>query len=196
MFVHYLLDDVQPQTASFSRFFGGKERGEYFLDVGLGNSLAGIPDFTIFDIDPYIYSGEESAGEEPELNREAFKAAVEVAFWLKEVIESLKLVPYIKTSGKTGLHVFVPVKREYDYDVTRRAAAAICRHVEALHPDRITTQWGVTKRRGKIFLDFNQNSRGKTVASVYSARPTPWAGVSLPFRWDELDKIYPEDFNI
>ena len=54
----------------------------------------------------------------------------------------------------------------------------------------------MAKRRGKIFLDFNQNTRGKTVASVYSARPTPWAGVSLPFRWEDLENIYPEDFNI
>jgi bifunctional non-homologous end joining protein LigD len=54
----------------------------------------------------------------------------------------------------------------------------------------------VAKRRGKIFLDFNQNSRGKTVASIYSARPTPWAGVSLPFKWNELENIYPTDFNI
>jgi bifunctional non-homologous end joining protein LigD len=162
----------------------------------LGNYLAGIPDFLIFDIDPYIYSGEEHAGEEPELNRDAFKAAVEAAFWLKETLDALKLVPYVKTSGKTGLHVFVPIKRKYDYDVTRQAAAAISRHVEAQHPDKITTEWAVAKRRGKIFLDFNQNTRGKTVASVYSARPTPWAGVSLPFKWDELDGIYPADFNI
>jgi bifunctional non-homologous end joining protein LigD len=54
----------------------------------------------------------------------------------------------------------------------------------------------VAKRRGRVFLDYNQNSRGKTVASVYSARPTPWAGVSLPFKWEELGGIYPADFNI
>jgi bifunctional non-homologous end joining protein LigD len=162
----------------------------------LGDYLTGIPDFLIFDIDPYIYSGEERIGEEPELNRDAFKAAVEAAFWVREALESLNLVPYVKTSGKTGLHLFVPVKREYDYDATRQAAAAISRHVEAQHPEKLTTEWAVAKRRGKIFLDFNQNTRGKTVASVYSARPTPWAGVSLPFRWEELENIYPEDFNI
>jgi bifunctional non-homologous end joining protein LigD len=162
----------------------------------LGDYLAGIPDFLIFDIDPYIYSGGETAGGEPELNREAFKATVEAAFWVKEALESLNLVPYAKTSGKTGLHLFVPIKRKYDYDATRQAAATISRHVESQHPEKLTTEWAVAKRRGKIFLDFNQNTRGKTVASVYSARPTPWAGVSLPFRWEELDKIYPEDFNL
>ena len=168
-----------------------KDRPEH-----LGNYLAGIPDFLIFDIDPYIYSGEEHAGEEPELNSDAFKAAVEAAFWLKEALESLQLIPFVKTTGKTGLHIFVPIKRKYDYDATRRAAATISRHVEAQHPEKLTTEWAVAKRRGKIFLDFNQNTRGKTVASVYSARPTPWAGVSLPFKWDELDGIYPADFNI
>ena len=162
----------------------------------LGNYLAGIPDYLIFDVDPYIYSGKEKPGEEPQLNREAFKAAVEVAFLLKEKLESIEMVPFIKTSGKTGLHIFVPVERRYDYDHTRKAAAEISHIVEAAHPEKITTEWSVEKRRGKVFIDYNQNSRGKTVASVYSARPTPWAGVSLPFGWDEIKKIFPSDFNI
>ena len=178
----------RPDRPDLSSYKGAPEH--------LGDYLSGIPDFLIFDIDPYIYSGEETAGEEPELNRKAFKATVEAAFWVKEALESLKLVPYVKTSGKTGLHIFVPIKRKYDYDATRQAAAAISRHVEARHPEELTTEWAVAKRRGKIFLDFNQNTRGKTVASVYSARPTPWAGVSLPFGWEELENIYPEDFNI
>jgi bifunctional non-homologous end joining protein LigD len=162
----------------------------------MGDYLAGIPDFLIFDVDPYIYSGEEQPGEEPRLNRKAFKAAVAVAFWLKEKLESMELVPFIKTSGKTGLHIFVPVERRYDYDRTRKAAAELSHMVEASHPDDITTEWRVDKRRGKVFLDYNQNSRGKTVASVYSARPTPWAGVSLPFTWEEIEKIFPGYFNI
>jgi bifunctional non-homologous end joining protein LigD len=78
----------------------------------------------------------------------------------------------------------------------RRAAATVSGYVAAQHPGRITTEWVVAKRQGKIFLDYNQNSRGKTVASVYSARPTPWAGVSLPFTWEEIPDIYPADFNI
>ncbi len=178
----------RPDRPDLSSYQGASEH--------LGDYLAGIPDFLIFDIDPYIYSGTETAGGEPELNSQAFKATVEAAFWVKEALESLALVPYVKTSGKTGLHIFAPIKRKYDYDTTRRAAAAISRHVESKHPEKLTTEWAVAKRRGKIFLDFNQNTRGKTVASVYSARPTPWAGVSLPFRWEELDRIYPGDFNI
>ena len=162
----------------------------------LGNYLAGIPDFVVFDIDPYIYSGKEAAGGEPELNREAFKAAVEAAFWVKGTVESLGLIPFVKTSGKTGLHVFVPIKRRFDYDVIREFAGIISRQIESQHPDKITTEWDVAKRRGKIFLDFRQNVRGKTVASIYSARPTPWAGVSLPFRWEALEHVYPGDFNI
>jgi bifunctional non-homologous end joining protein LigD len=178
----------KPDKPDLSKYDGPPEH--------LPDYLAGIPDFVIFDIDPYIYSGKEVSGDEPELNREAFKAAVEAAFWLKESLESIGLMPFVKTSGKTGLHVFVPVKRNFDYDTTRHFAGTICRQVESRHPDKITTEWIVAKRRGKIFLDFNQNVRGKTLASVYSARPTPWAGVSLPFNWEELEAIYPGDFNI
>ena len=57
-------------------------------------------------------------------------------------------------------------------------------------------EWSVPKRTGKVFFDHNQNTKGKTLASLYSPRPTPWAGVSMPVRWDELGDIYPPDFNI
>jgi bifunctional non-homologous end joining protein LigD len=60
----------------------------------------------------------------------------------------------------------------------------------------ITTDWAVEKRKGKIFLDYNQNVRGKTLASIYSPRPAPGATVSVPLRWDELESIYPADFTI
>jgi bifunctional non-homologous end joining protein LigD len=64
------------------------------------------------------------------------------------------------------------------------------------HPKYVTTEWAVEKRRGKIFLDYNQNVRGKTLASVYSPRPSPLATVSTPLRWDEIGKVYPTDFTI
>ncbi|XUX00702.1 MAG: non-homologous end-joining DNA ligase [Dehalogenimonas sp.] len=179
---------LRPDRPDISRYTESPEH--------LGDYLAGIPDFVVFDIDPYIYSGEEAAGGEPELNQDAFKAAVETAFWVKEAVESVGLTPFIKISGKTGLHLFTPIRRQFNYDVTRDFAGEISRLVESQHPSKTTTEWAVAKRRGKIFLDFRQNVRGKTVASVYSARPTPWAGVSLPVRWEELEHIYPGDFNI
>ncbi len=158
--------------------------------------LADYPDFLIFDIDPYIYSGKEGRGEEPELNRRAFARTVEVARWLKEVLDSLKLSAFIKTSGKTGLHIFVPMRRRLDYGTVRSAAGTVADYLLRQHPKEVTTEWSVEKRRGKIFIDHNQNVRGKTLASVYSPRVSPEASVSTPLRWDELEKVYPTDFTM
>jgi bifunctional non-homologous end joining protein LigD len=158
--------------------------------------FSNFPDFIVFDIDPYIYSGKESKGEEPELNRRAFNMAGKAAFWLKEELESLKLHSFIKTSGRTGLHIFAPVVRHYDFDEVRAAARTICEAVHGKHPDEITIDWAVEKRTGKIFLDFNQNVRGKNLASVYSPRPAPGAPVSTPLRWEEIGKVYPTSFSV
>ena len=73
------------------------------------------PDFVVFDIDPYIYSGRESAGAEPELNPHAFEQTCKVALWLKEVLNNLTLNSYLKTSGKTGLHIYVPLIRQLGF---------------------------------------------------------------------------------
>jgi bifunctional non-homologous end joining protein LigD len=102
----------------------------------------------------------------------------------------------VKTTGKTGLHIYVPVLRQFDYGVVRSACETIGKFVLQTHPRDITMQWSVPKRAGKIFYDHNQNVRGKTLASVYSPRPSPDAAVSMPVRWDELKEIYPTDFTI
>ncbi|MDD5191159.1 MAG: DNA ligase D, partial [Dehalococcoidales bacterium] len=158
-------------------------------------ALLDMPDFIIFDLDPYIYAGHEAAGEEPDLNREGFKHTAEVAVWLKEILDEMKLKAFVKTSGKTGIHVYVPIIRRLDYTAVRAAAETIAKYLEQKHPEKITTEWRQEKRRGKIFIDFNQNVRGKTLASIYSPRPGPEAGISTPLRWEELGKIYPTDFN-
>lgn len=165
-------------------------------DPGKADYLTNYPDFIIFDLDPYIYSGEEAKGEEPELNREGFARTGEAALWLKEILDRLKLPAYVKTSGKTGLHVFVPVLRQLDFHAVHAAARTICQYVLQNHAGKVTTEWAVEKRRGKVFFDYNQNARGKTLASIYSPRPAPGAPVSAPLRWEELNKIYPEDFTI
>lgn len=172
--------------------------GSYLKQAGItaADDITGYPDFIIFDIDPYIYSGQEAKGAEPELNRRAFARTAEVARRLKEVLDSLSLSAFVKTSGKTGLHVFVPVIRQFDYTTVRAAGETICRFLLQQHPEQITMEWAVEKRTGKVFLDYNQNVRGKTLAAIYSPRPTPEAAVSMPLRWDELDKVYPTDFTI
>jgi len=159
---------------------------EYLLDY---------PDFIIFDLDPYIYSGREPTGAEPELNRQAFAKVCEVALWLKEILDSLSLAAFVKTSGKTGLHIYVPITRRLDYKAVRSAAETIGRFLLQRHPADVTMDWAVENRTGKVFLDYSQNVRGKTLASAYSPRPTPEATVSTPLRWEELGKIYPTDFS-
>jgi len=154
------------------------------------------PDFIIFDIDPYIYSGKEQKGQEPEYNVKGFKAAVDVAYRLKELFDSLKIRSYVKTSGKTGLHIFVPVAPVYTYGQTRVFAQTIGKILAARSPGKITMEWDTSKRKGKVFFDYNQNAKGKTVASIFSLRPTVSATVSMPLEWSKLDKVLPTDFTI
>ncbi|MCI0817459.1 MAG: DNA ligase D [Chloroflexi bacterium] len=165
-------------------------------DKRFDQSRLNFPDFIVADLDPYIYSGEEAKGDEPELNRKAFKKTVEVALWLKELLDSLSLSSFVKTTGKTGLHIYVPILRQLDYDVVRAAAETIGKFLLRAHPRVITMEWSTVKRKGKIFFDHNQNAKGKTLASIYSPRPLPWAGVSMPLRWEELRDVYPTDFTI
>jgi bifunctional non-homologous end joining protein LigD len=160
---------------------------DYYLDY---------PDFVIFDLDPYIYSGKEAAGAEPELNRAGFDAVGSVALRLKKILDELDLKAYIKTSGKTGLHIHVPIIRRFDYKSVRATAEIIGKYMVQKYPDEITTEWAQEKRKGKIFFDYGQNVRGKTLACAYSPRPAPDAAVSAPLRWEELGKVYPTEFTI
>jgi len=169
-------------------FAGSKESIE--------RSTLNYPDFMVFDLDPYIYSGEEKAGDEPELNRKAWAKVCEVAVHLKEILDQLSLSSFVKTSGRTGLHIYVPVLRQYDYDVLRHASTLIADFLRQRYTDDITLEWTVSKRSGKVFLDQNQNTRGKTLASIYSPRPLPEATVSMPVTWEELGRVYPTDFTI
>jgi bifunctional non-homologous end joining protein LigD len=155
-----------------------------------------FPDFIVFDLDPYIYSGGEEKGQEPEYNTKGFKAAVEVAYHLRDLFNELKIKSFVKTSGKTGLHIYVPIKNEYNYDQTRSFAEIIGKMLLSSFPKKITMEWSTAKRTGKVFFDYNQNSRGKTIASVYSVRPTSSATVSMPVRWEELGDIVPKDFTM
>jgi bifunctional non-homologous end joining protein LigD len=155
-----------------------------------------FPDFIVFDLDSYIYSGQETAGEEPEYNIDGFKAVIEVAYYLKDLFKILNIISCVKTSGKTGLHIFVPIMSSYTYYQTRKFAQVIGNMLIKRYPDKITMKWKTTKREGKVFFDHNQNSKGKTLASIYSVRPTSSATVSMPIRWKELSSIMPTDFNL
>ena len=159
-------------------------------------SVLNYPDYVVFDIDPYIYSGKEAPGEEPELNTVAFEKGKEVAFWLRELLHSMSLEPVVKTSGKTGLHVFVPIRRTIDFEAAREVSELVGRHLMRAHPKDITLEWSVPKRTGKIFMDYNMNVRGKTLNVAYSPRGAPGAPVSMPLSWEELAAAHPLDFRI
>jgi bifunctional non-homologous end joining protein LigD len=159
-------------------------------------SVLNYPDYVVFDIDPYIYSGKEAKGAEPELNTVAFEKGKEIAFALRELLRGMALEPIVKTSGKTGLHVFVPIKRTLDFDAVRHVCELVSRHLLRQHPKDVTMEWSVPKRSGKIFLDHNMNVRGKTLNVAYSPRGAPGAPVSMPLTWDELASAHPLDFRI
>jgi bifunctional non-homologous end joining protein LigD len=154
------------------------------------------PDFVVFDLDPYIYSGREKEGEEPEYNVKGFKATVDVALDLKDLLGELHIDSYVKTSGKTGLHVFIPVAPIYGYTQTRTFAEIIGKMLSRRNPGKITMEWNSSNRKGKVFFDYNQNAKGKTLASIFSVRPTISASVSMPVEWRELSYIQPADFTL
>jgi bifunctional non-homologous end joining protein LigD len=155
-----------------------------------------FPDFIVFDLDPYIYSGKEKKGQEPEYNPRGFKAAVEIAHELNHILGELKIRSYLKTSGKSGLHIYVPILNIFSYEHTKSFAEVIANMMVSKFPKKVTLEWSTIKRKGKVFFDYNQNARGKTIASVYSLRPTVNATVSMPVQWKKLDSIFPTDFTI
>ena len=129
------------------------------------------PDFVLFDLDPAADVG--------------FPETVEVALLVKQVLDSLGLAGFPKTSGSNGMHVLVPIERRYTYDDTREFAEIVAFALERTHRGLVTTEWTKARRRG-VLIDANQNGEGKTIATVYSVRPKPGAPVSTPLRWDEV----------
>ena len=164
--------------------------------AALESSILNYPDYLVFDIDPYIYSGKEAKGAEPELNKRGFAVGKRVAFWLRALLKQMSLEAIVKTSGKTGLHVFVPIERTVTFDEARRICETVGRHVMRAHPKDITMDWAVEKRTGKIFIDYNMNVRGKTLNVAYSPRGVAGAPVSMPLSWEELEAAEPMDFTI
>ncbi|GGV34397.1 ATP-dependent DNA ligase [Streptomyces longisporoflavus] len=122
--------------------------------------------------------------------------AVRVAHELRALLDEYGIQGWPKTSGGRGLHVFVPIEPRWDFTGVRRAAIACGRELERRMPDAVTTAWWKEERGERIFVDYNQTARDRTIASAYSVRPRPNASVSAPLRWDEVDDAVPEDFDI
>jgi bifunctional non-homologous end joining protein LigD len=119
-----------------------------------------------------------------------------VAMCVKDVLDEHGLVGFPKTSGSRGIHVNVRIVAGHGFVEVRRAALALAREVERRLPDVATSAWWKEERGERVFLDYNQNARDRTVASAYSVRPTPDARVSCPLRWDEVPDVEPEDLTL
>jgi DNA ligase D len=106
------------------------------------------------------------------------------------------LEPFVKTSGNRGLHVFAPIVAEHEFLDVRHAVIAAARELERRMPEQVTTAWWKEERGERIFVDFNQANRDRTIAGAYSPRPLAHAPVSTPLDWDELDGVDPRAFTI
>lgn len=115
---------------------------------------------------------------------------------LKELLDEHGVAGFPKTTGKSGIHVYVRLTPEQDSYAVRAAAVAVARELERRHPERLTAKWWKEERGERIFLDYNQNAPHKTVFGAWCVRARTAAPVSTPFRWDELDTIEPAELTI
>jgi bifunctional non-homologous end joining protein LigD len=142
------------------------------------------PDYLVIDLDPS--------------DNNTFEQVIETAQAVRQVLEQAGCACYCKTSGATGLHVYVPLGAKYDYEQSRMFAEMIATLTRDQLPDFTSIERSL-KKRGKdhIYIDYLQNKTGQTLSSVYSARPKPGAPVSTPLEWDEVKKgLHPTDFTI
>jgi DNA ligase D len=125
-----------------------------------------------------------------------FEDAVRVAAEARILLDELGYIGFPKTSGGRGVHLYVRIEPRWTFTDVRHAAIAFGRELARRLPGRVTTKWWKEERGRRIFVDYNQNARDRTIASAYSVRPKPGAPVSAPVAWDELPKVAPEDFTV
>ena len=142
------------------------------------------PDYMIIDIDPS--------------EKNSFNQVIETANAFKKVLDKAGAKGFCKTSGSTGLHIYVPMKKKYGYEEVKNFALLLCTIVQEMIPDFTTLERNLKKRGNKkIYLDYLQNSSGQTISSVYSLRPKNGATVSMPLHWREVKKgLLPNQFTI
>jgi DNA ligase D len=125
-----------------------------------------------------------------------FAAVRDIAGVVHEVLDAHGLVGFPKTSGSRGIHVNIRIEARWDFTEVRRAALALARAVEREVPDLATSKWWKEERGDRVFLDYNQNARDRTVASAYSVRNNAEGRVSCPLEWDEVDDVDPSDLTL
>ncbi len=140
------------------------------------------PDWVVIDLDPEEIS---------------FTEVVNTALVAKEILDELEINSCIKTSGATGMHIFIPLGAKYDYKISKSFAELIAHMVTDRLPDTTSIVRSPSKRKKKVYIDYLQNNKGQTLAAPYSVRPRPGATVSTPLEWKEVNqKLNPSDFTI
>lgn len=156
------------------------------IEINPWNSTVQHPDnptWMVIDIDPS--------------DKNDFKQVVDVALMTKEVLDKAKITSFCKTSGASGLHVYVPLKNKYDYDTVKDFAHIVARLVNDQLPDFTTLERSLGKRGPNIYMDYLQNRSGQTLTSVYSLRPVEGANASAALEWSEVNhNLHPSQFNI
>jgi len=132
---------------------------------------------------------------DPQPGRTFADAAI-AAVALRDVLAELGLTAYAKTSGNRGVHVHARIEPDHEFLDVRHGVIAIARELERRLPELVTTAWWKEERGEKVFVDFNQANRDRTIASAYSPRPLPGAPVSMPVSWDDLPNVSPKDFTV
>jgi DNA ligase D len=125
-----------------------------------------------------------------------FDDAIPAALELRKVLAEAGLTAFIKTSGNRGLHVFAPIEATHEFQDVRHAVIAAARELERRMPDAVTTAWWKEERGERVFVDFNQANRDRTMAGAYSPRALAHAPVSCPIGWEELENADPRNFTI
>jgi DNA primase len=125
-----------------------------------------------------------------------FADAGRVAVHARALLRELGYTGFPKTSGGRGIHLYVRIEPRWTFTDVRHAAIAFGRELERRLPEEVTTKWWKEERGRRIFVDYNQNARDRTIASAYSVRPKPGAPVSAPLSWDELSEVEPEEFTV
>ncbi len=176
-YVHYMLCQDEASLAYMANLAS--------IEINPWNSRVGSldnPDYMVLDIDPLNTS---------------FANVVKVAQETKKILDRIKVESFCKTSGATGLHIYVPLEAKYDYEQVREFARLVNFTINRRLPQITSIERNPNKRSRKVYLDFLQNSRGQTLAAPYSVRPRPGAPVSTPLEWKEVNgKLDPKKFNI
>jgi bifunctional non-homologous end joining protein LigD len=140
------------------------------------------PDWAAIDLDP---------------KDAPFEHVVRLARAIGKLLRAIEVRAWLKTSGSTGLHIYIPLRPGYTYDHSRMFCEGVCRVIAREHKDIATVERGIGQRGGKVYLDFLQNRRGQTLVPPYCVRPRPGATVSAPLHWEELDgNLHPSRFTI